>query len=972
MREILKKTISLFLSTILLFGLIGVIPTTADDTPTVWDGSIAVSFTGGSGTEEDPYRIGSGAELALLASYVNAGEGAFNSKYYQLTADIYLNDITDYENWTASTTGLNKWVPIGLANTFSGNFNGAGHTVYGLYMSGETAGRYVGLFGTVSGAVKIGSFSLLKAYADITFPSSIYTSTEKWSGFGGIAGRICSGATVEEVAVNGIFKATKPSGTANHLMMGGIVGEAGARLAANAEESPFAIRNCAFFGSVYQVNCSNTNSCVSGICGVAAVAGITVSIENCCNAGTISADTPKAAGGILGMAHGMWTENSTVNVKNCYNTGAIHSDTSTSGTGGIIGFLYASSTVENCFNIGVISDSARPRQMVSDSYAASYGYVFAYKNVYINADDETMAGTMACNNSAISLSLGANEFIAENIGSFPDDVWYLYTGKLPVLKGIPGISDPGGTALPHMEPLVLTPPQGSGTEAEPYLISTGGELAYIAEQVNNGVASYCNGYYSMTSDIYLNDVSGFDSWGPDSAGLNEWTPIGQSNPFGGYFDGNSHTVYGMFIKGSASSYIGLFGFLKGSSNTARATIKNLRVAYSLICANKATSMVGGIVARMDNAEVENCSSDVDITITGSKVNLTVGGVVGFAPGTGFAIRNCSNAGNLYIETTGSWSNIGGIIGAGNDKNNNNGIVENCYNLGAITHEAVSKGVGGIIGMEGDDNELGTVYIRNCYNLGKITGGSANVAGICGFVRTTTTIEGCFNIGESTGKQIRGDVYGGTLTIRNCYHNSDLEAIAGGNGSVKLSAKKGEFVSERMDRLSGEVWNLTPGERPTLKDVYAPNDLQVLGAQIRLNRTEYYRDGEKVAEGQGIRFGAAYSQTEKFMNNGTLTEGYQIGILIAKTALLYDEVLTVANAEQNQSVSTFEVENGTAIITAYLVGIEPSGYNISYSVRAYVMKDDAVVFYSDVITRSVLTVADNLGGSIDSEGFFEYD
>ena len=543
---------------------------------------------------------------------------------------------------------------------------------------------------------------------------------------------------------------------------------------------------------------------------------------------------------------------------------------------------------------------------------------------------------------------------------------------MPVLKGIPGISDPGGTALPHVEPLVLTPPQGSGTEADPYLISTGGELAYVAEQVNNGVTSFCNGYYRMTADIYLNDVSGFDSWKNETAGLTEWTPIGLSNTFGGHFDGNGHTVYGMCIRNSSSGYIGLFGYVKGASNTNRATVRNLRVAYSYICANKATSMVGGIIGRINLADIENCSSDVDITITGSKANLTVGGVVGCATDMGFAIRNCSNAGNLFVETSGTWSNIGGIVGAANDKNTNNGIIENCYNVGSVTHESLSKGVGGIIGMEGDDNELGTVYIKNCYNLGSIAGGSANVAGICGFVRTTTTIESCFNIGESTGKQIRGDVYGGTLTMKDCFYNSDLEAVAGGSGSVKLSAKKGEFVSEKMTALPSDVWNLVDGEMPTLKNVYAPNDLQMLGAQIRVNRTAFYRNGEKVSEGQGIRFGAAFNQIEKIMENGALAEGYQIGILIAKTALLDGEALTVANAEENRTVSSVTAEDGTALVTAYLVGIDPSGYNTSYTVRAYVMKDDKVIFYSDVITRSVLTVADNLGGSIDSDGYFEYD
>ena len=68
----------------------------------IWDGSIAAGFAGGSGTEDDPYLISNGPELAYLAQQVNSGN-RYENVHFKLTNDIYLNDTTDWELW--GTTG---------------------------------------------------------------------------------------------------------------------------------------------------------------------------------------------------------------------------------------------------------------------------------------------------------------------------------------------------------------------------------------------------------------------------------------------------------------------------------------------------------------------------------------------------------------------------------------------------------------------------------------------------------------------------------------------------------------------------------------------------------------------------------------------------------------------------------------------------------------------------------------------------
>lgn len=53
---------------------------------------------------------------------------------------------------------------------------------------------------------------------------------------------------------------------------------------------------------------------------------------------------------------------------------------------------------------------------------------------------------------------------------------------------------------------------GSGTESDPYLISNGAELAYLAQQVNSGT-SYSDIYFKLTNDIWLNDANDWALWG---------------------------------------------------------------------------------------------------------------------------------------------------------------------------------------------------------------------------------------------------------------------------------------------------------------------------------------------------------------------------------------------------------------------------------------------------------------------------
>ena len=121
----------------------------------VWDGSVATSFAGGSGTQDDPYLISNGAELAYLAQITNedADGSLTRDKYFKLTADIVLNRDVLNDDFTLNGIPANVWQPIGEPNhKFFGNFDGGKHRIYGPYMPNPQQLNYNGVIGFCDGA----------------------------------------------------------------------------------------------------------------------------------------------------------------------------------------------------------------------------------------------------------------------------------------------------------------------------------------------------------------------------------------------------------------------------------------------------------------------------------------------------------------------------------------------------------------------------------------------------------------------------------------------------------------------------------------------------------------------------------------------------------------------------------------------------------------------------------------------------
>lgn len=265
--------------------------------------------------------------------------------------------------------------------------------------------------------------------------------------------------------------------------------------------------------------------------------------------------------------------------------------------------------------------------------------------------------------------------------------------------------------------------EGSGTKEDPWRIENAEQLAYLAQQVNNGT-NYRGKHFLLVSDLDLS--------------VKEWTPIGTySNSFWGGFDGGGRTITGMTITGKENKYVGLFGacynFTAPSSYIKSVTVKRANISGH--------SFVGAIAGA--GANISDCYS-IENTIYASRC---VGGVCGSLIGN---ISGCYNSSSVKGNST-----AGGIMGSASyEGRDGNGVVQYCYNIGAVTVSQQDSSVGGITGASAN-----RYNISNCLNCGKITGNGKNVGGIVG-----STDSSYMNF------------------IGNCYYNSDLNNAGVGEGA----------------------------------------------------------------------------------------------------------------------------------------------------------------------------------------------
>lgn len=321
----------------------------------------------GSGTESDPYQIGTAEGLKRFRDIVNGSNGQKQDRgaCAVLTNDIVLNDGTFAEDgsYTPGPSGADKpteWTPMGVNTSaaYTGTFDGAGHTIQGLYCNSNS--RAPGLFGYIEGATiqgvrvtgyfnannaeQAGCIAALAKSSRITgcvSTASINGHHSFQSSTGGIVGIADSSTQVSDCINYGTVKCTPSNYYATFA--GGIVG-------CLADYST--VTNCSNFGTIIGlVNSSSTQTIyVGGIVGTARLE----SISDCYNAGAVRIDeqgnssATQGAGGIAGYAGD--DAQYLTHISNCYNVGSVTAANANAMLGGIVGRSgYDSVAITNCY-----------------------------------------------------------------------------------------------------------------------------------------------------------------------------------------------------------------------------------------------------------------------------------------------------------------------------------------------------------------------------------------------------------------------------------------------------------------------------------------------------------------------------------------------------------------------------------------------------------------------------------------------
>ena len=393
-------------------------------------------------------------------------------------------------------------------------------------------------------------------------------------------------------------------------------------------------------------------------------------------------------------------------ISNCYSAGAVSGN---SYVGGVCGYNNSAS-ISNCYSAGAVSGSDNVGGV------CGYNYFSTISNCYFDSEkcDKDAVGNN--NHSTVTNTSGKTtaQFESGEVCYLLNDsksdgtlTWYqdltADTGdKAPVLKSngsntvytsLPctsQFSNTGGITVEHVcdkngfcslcggyEQATKTTEKydinGDGTKDAVYEIANAGQLYWFAGLVNgtltDGTAKNVSANAVLVNDITVNTcvLTAEGTLVSDVSSFTEWTPIGNSdNQYKGTFDGQSHTVSGLYFNKSTTNYVGFFGYIRSGGK-----ISNVGVVDSYF---NGQNYVGGVCGYSYYASISNCYHTG--AVSGSSY---VGGVCGCKySGT---ISSCYSAGAV----SGSTSYVGGVCGY-----NTSGTISNCY----FDNEKCSKNVVG--------------------------------------------------------------------------------------------------------------------------------------------------------------------------------------------------------------------------------------------------------------------------------------
>lgn len=526
----------------------------------------------------------------------------FNGYTIKLGADIVVNE-GNAKDWAKKEPEY-MWYPI---NKFYGTFDGQGHTISGLYLDTdiETSGFIRETY--VTATVK--NLNIKNSY--------MRNTTEKNAIIGSVVGR--GRGNFENLYSDAIIVS---SGVIN----GGIVGQV------NGKENN-KVSNCWFDGSISTIGKSGRYT--GGVLGNV-VQGTTI-VEHCLNTGTVSSEfegAPVYAGGIMGNVSGSAT---ILTINDCLNVGKIITKHDVC-VGSVIGRIPKGPTVTITNTFATTDTFQHPK---SGFLGVGNQSVDTYTGGVVGYDREYLT------------DINAYKYTTLDFASY----WAARKSDTPVLaKHKSGnLSVAGSWRLDT---------SWYNSEKKSFTLKNMQQFYGFAMLVNSG-NSFEEKTIKLGADIVLNSGS-VTEWATGNVTVeNKWIPIGNSNAiFKGTFDGQGHTISGVYSDVGKTQYNGLFGF------AINATIKNFSLTNSYFVSTADDADMGSVLGYGDGV-LENIYSDAILNAKGIRVGGLLGvsqdkktdGASGAAENSKTVIKNCWFNGTInlnYDEPKSAYS--GGLLG----------------------------------------------------------------------------------------------------------------------------------------------------------------------------------------------------------------------------------------------------------------------------------------------------------------------
>lgn len=602
--------------------------------------TVACSSSGqlaGKGTQDEPYLIFNEADLRLLSSLSKTT--TFWGTDFRLERDITMSDT--------------PMLPIGDSSNgqFEGHFDGNGHTISNLHISGKVA-DFVALFGINYGSV-----------SNLTLASCAITGNESVTSYiGAIVGY--NNGTVSNCHVNsGTISATAAED------VGGIVGfnhggtisgcTNGATVSRTASTVQTDVGGIVGFNSTGTVkDCANTGSVsisgtVDGVmyhCG--GIAGYLYSgiLSGCANTGSVSATGSNAYNYAGGVAGTIADSDAAICIGNT-NGGAVSAANGNRNfAGGIVGYYYYSSYIlKNNYYFGActakgsadyVSSGDAPQSDVTANYGAVPGYAIT------KPAEVTLSSIEGYADVAHPAYAASGETVSFTVATVPEG--YAATVKyndgsdhtLTATNGVYSFTMPAKAVTITVS--IAPDPAQFAQSGDTYTIkSAGGWNVFCDLLAADGGKAYFSGKtVKLVPTDNSNSITVTRMAGSDY------------HDFCGTFDGGGNTI-NLNLDSSNGAYA-LF------RNVENGTIKNLHVTGTI---NASAKYAAGLISNIwGTVNINNCTSSVIITSSVSG-DGTHGGLVAVVnTNSTLNITGCLFDGKLL--TTNGTTDCGGFVGYG--------------------------------------------------------------------------------------------------------------------------------------------------------------------------------------------------------------------------------------------------------------------------------------------------------------------